>query len=215
MKYIRDAIDGDETKIDFIIFPNITRIYASVFLQIFLELYLESKYKNDQQVKIAGFQTLFQFRKQLWIYSQKLMIKILYYNILNENFDELKKSIQQENLNIYFKSCLPEDFNDDDIKSIINNKYDESDDKNYYYCLNNPQRFLNLNKLKEEIKNNKEKYPILSIYFEYSELLEKGKSYLNKLKDVIVINDFENPLLHYYNFIKMQIKQLLKMKLIN
>ncbi len=54
-----------------------------------------------------------------------------------------------------------------------------------------------------------------SIYFEYSEDLEKGKSFLNKLKDVIVINDFENPLLHYYNFIKMQIKQLLKMKLIN
>ncbi len=48
-----------------------------------------------------------------------------------------------------------------------------------------------------------------------SEDLEKGKSFLNKLKDVIVINDFENPLLHYYNFIKMQIKQLLKMKLIN
>ncbi len=43
MKYIRDAIDGDETKIDFIIFPNITRIYASVFLIIFLELYLEAK----------------------------------------------------------------------------------------------------------------------------------------------------------------------------
>ncbi len=52
MKYIRDAIDGDETKIDFIIFPNITRIYASVFLLIFLELYLEAKYNNAQQIKL-------------------------------------------------------------------------------------------------------------------------------------------------------------------
>ena len=52
MKYIIDAIDGDETKIDFIIFPNITRIYASVFLLIFLELYLEAKYNNAQQVKL-------------------------------------------------------------------------------------------------------------------------------------------------------------------
>ena len=125
MKYIIDAIDGDETKIDYIIFPNITRIYASVFLQIFLELYLKAKYNNDQQVKIAGFQTLFQYRKQLWIYSQRLMIKILYYNILNENFDDLKTTLQKDNFNIYFNDLIKDNFNDDDIKEILNNKYDD------------------------------------------------------------------------------------------
>ena len=97
------------------------------------------------------------------------------------------KSRNNINLIIYFNDLFKENFNDEDIKIILNNKYnDESDEKIYYYCLKIPQRLLDLKKLKEEIKNDN----------------EKGKSFLNKLKDVIVINDFENPLLHYYNFIE-------------
>ena len=43
------------------------------------------------------------------------------------------------------------------------------------------------------------KYPVLSSYLHYKNLINNGTSYLNKLKNVNIINDFENYLLHYFN----------------
>ena len=86
------------------------------------------------------------------------------------------------------------------IKSNILNK--DNNESIYYYCLVMPQQFLNLQSLKSFILNNKHKYPVLQTYFSYKEKIENGKSFLNKLKNIIYINDFENPLFHHYIFIE-------------
>ncbi len=85
------------------------------------------------------------------------------------------------------------------IKSNILNK--DNNESIYYYCLVMPQQSLNLQTLKSFFLNDKNKYPILSIYFSFKEKIENGKSFLNKLKNIIYINDFENPL-HHYIFIE-------------
>ena len=201
MKYIIDAIDGDN--IQLIVFPQITRIYASSYLQKYLELYLkyiiEKKTGNN---KIEKFLTLFNLRKQLWSYIQRIMLKILYYNILNENFEKLKNYLEKEELNELFKGYI-ENMDDNDLKNIIESNYiNEKESNNLYYSFNLFQKSINIEKLKETILLNKEKYSILSTYFEYLELIKKGNSFINKLNDILVINNFENPLLNYYNFIE-------------
>ena len=56
--------------------------------------------------------------------------------------------------------------------------------------------------INEKILENSINYPILSVYMNYYKRIKKEKSFQNKLKYITIINDFENSLLHYFNFIK-------------
>ena len=91
MKFIIDAIDGDESKINFIVYPYITRIYASAFYQKYLELFLEVKINDNQQIKVSGFKSLFQYRKRLWQFSQNFMLKYLYFVVAKEDYSKFNE----------------------------------------------------------------------------------------------------------------------------
>ena len=202
MKFIIDAIDGDESKINFIVYPYITRIYASAFYQKYLELFLEVKINDNQQIKVSGFKSLFQYRKRLWQFSQNFMLKYLYFVIAKKNYSKFNEICLNEKINIYFEDIGEK--NEKEIIELVNSNILNKDNKEsiYYYCLVMPQQFLNLQTLKSFILKNENKYPVLSTYFSFKEKIENGKSFLNKLKNIIYINDFENPLLYHYYFIE-------------
>ena len=203
MKFIMDAIDGDELKINFIVYPFITRIYASAFYQKYIELFMKVKLDDNQRIKVPEFQSLFKYRKKLWQCTQIFMLKFLYFVKANKDFSQFKKFIQNEKISIYFEDIIIE--KEDDINQLLeinNPEIDNSKESIYYRSLIMPQKFLDLEKSKEYISKNENKYPILSTYFDYKKKLEKGKSFLYKLNNIVYINDFENPLLHYYNFIE-------------
>ena len=48
----------------------------------------------------------------------------------------------------------------------------------------------------------------------YYEKIKKGKSFQNKLKHITTINDFENSLLNYFNFIERLERNIASTKLL-
>ena len=200
IKYLIAAIENDDNiENNYIIYPYLTRIFASAFLKKYLEFYINAIYKklqNKGNVKI--FDGSFENRKLLWKYVEILMGKILYFNILKKDFNKFKNEAKNENMNKYLNNII-ESNNDENIKILLESKIDD----NYKYdSLNFVSSLVNLNDFKQHIKENENEYPVLSSLIEEYEKSEKGKSGIIKLKNIITINEFENPLLHYFNYSK-------------
>jgi hypothetical protein len=113
---------------------------------------------------------------------------------------------------------------------MINNYKLEEEDENYYPLIFLPNivnikdiesEFLMSQKEtgteivdKEKIIENSINYPILSVYMNYYEKISKGKSFQNKLKHITTINNFENSLLNYFNFIERLERNVASSKLL-
>ena len=86
-----------KNNLDFIIYPNLTRIYSSAFLQIFLnKLYYEIlNGVKDTKNLIDLFLQAYQKLGNVWKYVQILMLKILYYHS-GKDINKLNQTLKTE-----------------------------------------------------------------------------------------------------------------------
>ena len=235
MKYVAKSIDDDQKQseeLDYVIYPNLTRIYCSAFVQIYINEFFKSISIDSQVIgknTIKNFLNSFYGLKKLWKYIQILMLKILYFNIFNKNLELLSEALENDKFNRYIKDIC-ENLDESEIEAMINNYKLEEEDENYYPLIFLPNivnikdiesEFLMSQKEtgteivdKEKIIENSINYPILSVYMNYYEKISKGKSFQNKLKHIITINNFENSLLNYFNFIERLERNVASSKLL-
>ena len=206
-----------KNNLDFIIYPNLTRIYSSAFLQIFLnKLYYEilngvKDIKNLIDLFLQAYQKL----GNVWKYVQILMLKILYYHS-GKDINKLNQTLKTE------KNALIIDLNkfleNKKIEEILNTYDVDKEEENYYSIIFLPN-LVNISEIKNkfilpekkeekkaEIDTSKQiinkysiNYPILSVFMRYYDDLIKEKSFHYQLKNILILNDFENSLLKYFN----------------
>ena len=228
MKFIVAAIDSEpDNKVikNNIVYPNLTRIYCCVFMEKFLETYLKALIDKENNIlNVKNFYLSLNNHKVLSETIKELMVKILFFNIFNQDYKKLEQFINNCD-NDTLTNFIGESYND----YAINTNY-QLNFENQFYALNfiltkpkinDIKKYLskkneydeldyNNSKISENIDNNENvilqkemnysiKYPVLSSYLHYKDLINNGTSYLNKLKNVNIINDFENYLLHYFN----------------
>ena len=219
MKYISESIfdnnsEKNKKEINYIIYPNLTRIFMCSFLQIFIYKLFKEISKNSQSIKptTKKFFLSFEGFKKVWKYVQILMLKILYFNILNKDMNKLEKELEEGNFSEFFPKIECQN-----IETIINSFEVHKEEENYYPVIFMPifvkiedieNEFLfekKENSLKNNINgiiNNSINYPILSVFINNYAKIKEGKSFQNKVKNIIIMNDFENSLLNYFNFIQ-------------
>ena len=229
MKFIVVAIDGEpDNKIikNNIVYPNLTRIYCCVFMEKFLEIYLKNLVNMEINILIVkNFYHSLDGFKELSEKIKELMIKILFFNIFKQDYKKLEDFIN-ETKDDYLTNFIGEDYKN---YESINDNYKINYENQFYalnFILpkNYIQKYLNIKNNKKLDNNNNEdnsksienldneenttlikeinyskKYPVLLSFLYFKELINKGKSHLNKLKNITIINDFENYLLHYFN----------------
>ena len=160
LKNINEVIDKNEIEeIKYINYPYITRIFASAFLKVFLEEYIKAVVENKQITFLKNVTNSFQNRKLLSSYIQNIIAKILYYNVLNQDLNQFKIESKKNNLRVFLENYIEEENDNNIIEKLQKNNQDENFQ---YYSLNCVINLIDFSKIKEYLKNNKTKYPVIS-----------------------------------------------------
>ena len=180
--------------------------------------------KENNILNVKNFYSSLNYLKVLSETIKELMVKILFFNIFNQDYKKLEQFMNDGD-NDTLINFIGNSYND----YAINTNY-QLNFENQFYALNfiltkpkindikeylskkNEYNELDYNnsKTSENIDNNENvilqkemnyliKYPVIYSYLHYKDLINNGTSYLNKLKNANIINDFENYLLHYFD----------------
>ena len=101
--------DNDDKKIkleenlSYVIYPNLTTIYASAFLQKYVKLYVNDIFKKEEKIgNIKEFNKSLSSHKLIYYYIQILIARILYYDYLNKDYKRLKQESENEKYYKFF-----------------------------------------------------------------------------------------------------------------
>ena len=197
-----------EENLSYVIYPNLTTIYASAFLQKYVKLYVNDIFKKEEKIgNIKEFNKSLSSHKLIYNYIQILIARILYYDYLNKDYKRLKQESENEK---YYINSLFEEKTDKDIEELLNNYRINDIHNSNIYTLNFTSNLIDINELKNYCKDKQSDFPVLTSYLSYINIDDIKKNRIKKLKYVSLFNEIENPLLHHFNYVDRKTRKYAK-----